>query len=391
MHNFVYHNPVKVLFGRNTLCHLGSEAEKIGKRVLLVSGRQSARINGVYARCLDSLSQNGLTCVEFTGVQPNPTLAKTRVGIELAKAEKVELICGVGGGSVLDTAKAIAAGCCANHDVWKFFTGKKSIRSALPVVCVSTMAASGSETNAGMVLTHEEKKQKLGFANRLLFPAVSLMDPETTYSVSSYQTACGVIDTVSHLLEAWCSLPEEGCSLQEGLLAGIAGVMVEAGKEALTRPNSYKARATLMWAASLALNGIVTAGAGKLSFPVHLLEHSLSALYGISHGEGLAAMLPGWFRYCAQNRTEMAIRIERFFRVLFAERLSGNIRETGLSAWIDWMRELNLPTSLSEIHVQPADINVICQNALLAARIWRMHHEYTESVLHKILSYCSEL
>ena len=390
MHNFVYHNPVKVLFGKNTLCHLGSEAGKLGKRVLLVSGRQSARMSGVYARCLDSLSQSGLTCVEFAGVQSNPTLAKTHEGIELAKAEKVDLLCGVGGGSVLDTAKAIAAGCCADHDVWKFFIGKKSIRSALPVVCVSTMAASGSETNAGMVLTHEEKKQKLGFANRLLFPAVSIMDPETTYSVSHLQTACGVIDTVSHLLESWCSLPEKGCSLQRGLLAGIAGVMVEASKQALIQPNEYNARATLMWAASLALNGIVTAGAGKLSFPVHLLEHSLSALYGISHGAGLAALLPGWFRYCAEECPEMAIRTEKFLYALFAERLPENIQEMGLSTWIGWMRELSLPTSLSEIHVQLADLDMICQNALPAARIWRIHREYTESVLRKILRCCFE-
>ncbi|HNC99780.1 MAG TPA: iron-containing alcohol dehydrogenase, partial [Myxococcota bacterium] len=201
MHNFVWHNPTKILFGRDTLPKIGAETAAWGRKVLLVSGQASLKRSGLHAQITHSLREAGLEIVEFSGARPNPLLSHARTGIALAKAEQIEVIVAAGGGSVLDTAKAIGAGAVVEHDVWKFFTGKKGIKGTLPVLTLPTLAASGSEMNSGMVLTNEETQEKFGFGHRLLFPKVSILDPQTTCTVPPDYTAYGAVDALSHALE----------------------------------------------------------------------------------------------------------------------------------------------------------------------------------------------
>lgn len=386
MHNFVFHNPTKVLFGRGTIPQAGAEACAYGRRVLLVYGRNSAERNGLLQLVTASLQEAGAEIIEFGGVQPNPTLDHVRAGIQLAKQQQIDVVCALGGGSVIDTAKAISAGTPVEHDVWKFFTGKKSIRQTIPLIAVSTLAASGSEMNSGMVLTNTEKQQKFGFGHRLLFPKVAIMDPETTYTVSPAYTAYGAVDAFTHLLEFYMTTKQPGTIVQDRYIEGLAKSIMASCDMALAEPESYPARAALMWSATLALNGLSAAGLGKVGFPMHLIEHSLSALHDIPHGAGLGIVVPGWLRYHAKCTSE---RISMFFEHLFGRDMEGTVTATdGIDHLEGWLRKNNVPTTLQEVGISPAEIGRLAENALPLAKIWRMK-EYDREKIESILRCCS--
>ncbi|MCI5146402.1 MAG: iron-containing alcohol dehydrogenase, partial [Candidatus Electrothrix sp. AR3] len=200
MQNFVFHNPTKIIFGRNTVPTIGPETMAWGKRALLVYGQSSIKKTGLYAQVTASLVQAGVSVVEHGGVQSNPLLDHVRAGIAKVKKEDLQVVVAVGGGSVIDTAKAIAAGSVVEHDVWKFFIGKKSIKSTLPVTTVLTLAAAGSEMNSGMVITNQDTKERFGFGHRLLYPKVSIMAPEITFPVPPDYTAYSAVDAIAHIL-----------------------------------------------------------------------------------------------------------------------------------------------------------------------------------------------
>ena len=385
MHNFVYHNPTKVLFGRGTINVCGQEIQQIGERVLLVYGRAWAAKSGLLEHVESILQKAGLKITAFGGVQPNPTLEHVRKGIHLCKENKIDVVCALGGGSVIDSAKAIGAGALAGHDVWKFFTGKKSVKNALPLVAISTMASSGSEINSGMVLTNTELSLKFGFAHRLLFPQVAIMDPETTYSVSANYTAYGAIDALAHLLEFYMTTRQSGIEVQKQYMEGLGRAIALGCRDALNQPANYEARATLMWAAGLALNGLAAAGLGKVGFPMHLIEHSLSALYDIPHGAGLAVIIPGWLRY---NARILPDRICHFINQVFGGEFSGN-RGTiqAIEKFEKWMTSIGLATTLAELGVAGTQIEQLAENALPLARIWRIQG-YDTAKVSDILNLC---
>ena len=388
MHNFVFHNPTKVLFGQGTVPMCGQEARQLGQRVLLVHGRTSAAKSGLLQQVQSSLQDAGMEVVCFGGVQPNPTLAHVHQGITTAKAHNIDVICALGGGSVIDSAKAISAGALVEHDVWKFFTGKKSVKGALPLVAISTMAASGSEMNSGMVLTKTESDLKFGFAHRLLFPRVAIMDPQTTYSVSANYTAYGAIDALAHLLEFYLTTTQTGIHVQEQYMEGLARSIVCGCDAALACPDDYEARATLMWAAGLALNGMAAAGLGKVGFPMHLIEHSLSALYNIPHGAGLAIIIPGWLR---SNAEVIPDRISRFFSRAFSLEFSGaDAAQQAIEVFEKWLVTMGLPTTLAAIGIRSGQIENLAENSLPLARIWRIR-EYDKEKISKILFACRPL
>jgi alcohol dehydrogenase YqhD (iron-dependent ADH family) len=388
MHNFVFHNPTKVLFGRGTIPLCGQEAKQWGRRVLLVYGRHWATESGVLRQVHSLLQDAGLEVVCFGGAQPNPTLAHVHQGIRMAKAQDIEVVCALGGGSVIDSAKAISAGALVEHDVWKFFTGKKSIKAALPLVAISTMAASGSEMNSGMVLTNTESKQKFGFANRLLYPRVAIMDPETTFSVSPHYTAYGAIDALAHLLEFYLTTTQSGIQLQEQYMEGLARTIVCSCEAALVRPDDYEARANLMWAAGLALNGMAAAGLGKVGFPMHLIEHSLSGLYDIPHGAGLGVVIPGWLRSHAEVIPD---RISRFFSRAFSLNFSGlDGASQAIDQFDNWLARMGLATTLAEFGVGGGQIEQLAENCVALARIWRIR-EYDQAKIAKVLTACRPL
>jgi alcohol dehydrogenase len=389
MQNFVFHNPTKILFGKGTVPSIGKETLVFGKKVLLVYGAGSIKTNGLYEQVIQSLTDAGASITEHGGVQSNPLLTHVHHGIQLAKDNSCEVVCAVGGGSVIDEAKAICAGATVQHDVWKFFTGKKSVKSPLPLTTVLTLAASGSEMNSGMVITNDTTSQKFGFANKQLYPKTSILDPTVTCSVPPDYTAYGAIDAVAHVLEFYFTTEDPYTPVQDRLMEGLVINAMESCNRVQTRPDDYQARADLMWTATLALNGLTGAGLGKVGFPMHMIEHSLSAFYNVPHGAGLSAVIPGWMRYHAQQRPE---RFKQFAERVFDIR-EGNakiVAEKGIEALESWFREVNSPTTITALNIPEMDIPKIAENAITLAKVWRMK-DYDPEKVEAILNNCIQL
>jgi hypothetical protein len=383
---FVYYNPTRIIFGRDTLEQTGAQATSVSSKALLLSGRESLKRLGIYQIVLHSLRQAGVEVVEQAGVQPNPLVDHVRDGVALAQKNGVGVVVAVGGGSVIDSAKAIAAGALAGHDVWGFFKGKKSIKGALPVIAVPTVAGSGSETNSGMVLTNPATGQKIGIGNRHLLPKIAILDPAATFSVPLSTTAYGAVDAFSHLLEFYLSREESFSPLQDHYSSGIMKTLLEACETALANPRDYQSRAELMWASSLALNGISAAGLGRVGFPFHLIEHSLSALHNIPHGAGLAAVLPGAMGFMARKNPN---RLGLFASQVFGVREANPhiLAREGIRLFRQWLRRIAAPTSLDDLGLSPKDIPALAANTRAQARLWRLNG-YPPEVIEAILGEC---
>ncbi len=389
MQNFVFHNPTKILFGKNTLSSLGTETAAFSKRVLLVYGRNSIKKTGLYDRVIESLAHEKIEVVDHAGVSPNPLVSHVREGIAKVKECDLGAIVAVGGGSVIDSAKAIAAGALVAHDVWKFFIGKKTIKATLPVITVLTLAAAGSEMNSGMVLTNEKTVEKFGFGHRLLYPKTSILDPELTFTVPPDYTAYGAIDAISHVLEFYMTTQDPDTQVQDRIMEGLLINCMENCERCLDKPDDYSARANLMWAATLALNGLTAAGLGRVGFPMHMIEHSLSALYNVPHGAGLSVIIPGWLTWALPHRKK---RIARLGRQIFPETITNELSTTAAAGQTiallrDWFAAQHSPVSLSELDIPITDIPHIAQNSLQLARVWRLK-EYGQHEIETILTLC---
>lgn len=386
MQNFVFYNPTKIIFGRDTIPAIGPETAAWGTKALLVYGGGSIKKNGVYAQVTAALDEAGVEITEHGGVRSNPLLSHVNEGIAKVKKQQLNVIVAVGGGSVLDSAKAISAGAVVEHDVWKFFIGKKTIRRVLPLTTVLTLAASGSEMNAGMVITNDATREKFGFGNRLLYPKTSILNPEATYSVPPDYTAYGAVDAISHVLEAYMTTRDPSTPVQDRLMEGLIRNAMESCDRCLADPRDYQGRADLMWTATLALNGLPAAGLGRVGFPMHMIEHSLSALYDVPHGAGLSAVIPGWLRW-QSGRDPKKIRQlgERIFD--FKEKGVESSAATTIKILENWFGRINSPIRLAELDIPPADIHAIAGNAVHLAKIWRLK-EYSRETIEEILYLC---
>lgn len=386
MRDFVFHNPTMIIFGQGVIEQTGRETAAIGGRALLVSGRRSLKRLGIYQRALDSLRQAGIEVFAHDGVEPNPVLSHVRQGIAHARENGAEVIVAVGGGSVVDSAKAIAAGALVAHDVWGFFKGKKSIKAALPVIAVPTVAGSGSETNNGMVLTDETTREKIGIGNRHLFPVTAILDPTLTFSVPPKTTAFGAVDAFSHLLEFYLFREESFTPGQDHYSAGLMQTIMAACESALANPQDYQSRAELMWASSLALNGISTAGLGRVDFPCHLISHSLSALHDIPHGAALAAILPGAMAFLARKEpARQALFAAQVFGISKADQRL--LAQEGIHHFRAWLKKISAPTSLADLNISQNKIPTLAANTRAQARLWRLK-EYSPEVVEAILWEC---
>lgn len=386
MQNFVFHNPTKIIFGKKTIPSIGPETLQWGNKCLLVYGGGSIKKNGVYDQVTSSLKESGLEIFEHSGIKSNPLLSDVQDGIAKVKAHNIDVVVAVGGGSVLDSSKAICAGAVVNHDVWKFFTGKKSIKNTLPMTAVLTLAASGSEMNSGMVITHDETREKFGFGNKRLFPKVSILDPETTYSVPGDYTAYGAIDAISHVLEYYMTTEDPATPVQDRLMEGLITNAMISCDRCLANPNDYNARADLMWTATLALNGLTGAGLGKVAFPMHMIEHSLSALYNVPHGAGLSVIIPGWLRW---RSIQDASKIIQLGSNIFNFELRGldPVAHTTIKILENWFTRVNSPIRLAELDIAPDKIPLIAENAVRLAKVWRLN-QYSQETIEGILSLC---
>ncbi len=386
MQNFVFQNPTKILFGRGTIPEIGPETALFGKTALLVYGRSSIKKNGIYDQAVASLTDAGIQIVEHGNVRTNPVLSHVREGILLAKEHKVDVVVAIGGGSVLDSAKAICAGAMVEHDVWLFFKGKKSVKTALPMLSILTLAASGSEMNSAMVVTNEETEQKFGFANKLLYPKTSILDPEATFSVPADYTAFGAVDAIAHILEFYFTTEDPHTPVHDRFMEGLIITIMESCERVLKDLSDYQGRADLMWCATLALNGLTGAGLGKVGFPMHLIEHSLSGIYDVPHGAGLSVVIPGWMRHASQERpVKFAQFAQRIFKIAGED--TATMAAEGISRLEAWFQSVNSPTDLGALDIPEADIPKIAENCLALAKVWRMR-EYTKEKIESILKLC---
>ena len=355
MENFEYFTPTRMIFGKGAHLQVGKIVKEYGfKKVLVHFGGASAKKTGLLDAVTGALEQEGIQYVTLGGVQANPTLAKAREGIELCLKEGVDFILAVGGGSVMDSSKCIADGAGnPGTDVWTYFLQEAVPRKALPVGTVLTLSASGSEMSASCVITNEESGFKRGFNSVTHRPLFSICNPELTYTVSRYQTACGTVDIMMHTLERYFSKTKDTV-LTDRIAEGLLKSIVEAGRIADKEPDNYEARAALMWGGSLSHNGLT--GAGRDFFmQVHQLEHELSGMYpSIAHGAGLAALWPSWARYvCPLDVNRFAQYGVKVWNLDMDFDCPMNTALAGIQATEDFYKSLGMPSGLKELGVEP--------------------------------------
>lgn len=301
MNNFVYDIPVKVYFGENQLGNLGEELKKYGKRVLLTYGGGSIKKIGLYNKVIAEIKNAGLEIFELSGIEPNPRITSVNKGAEICKNEKIDVLLAVGGGSTIDATKFIGAGAFYDGDVWDIITRKVPVTNCLPIVTVLTLSATGSEMDAGGVISNLDTKDKIGYMHPMLLPKVSFLDPTNTYTVSPYQTACGSADIMSHIIEVYFNMNQDLYML-DSIAEALMKTVIKYTPIAMKEPENYEARANLMWASSWAINGFINGGK-RQAWSCHPIEHELSAYYDITHGLGLAILTPRWMGYTLDETT----------------------------------------------------------------------------------------
>jgi alcohol dehydrogenase YqhD (iron-dependent ADH family) len=356
MQNFEYCNKTKIIFGKGTEERVGSETVQYAKRVLLHHSGGSTVRSGLIDKVKDSLKKAGVEWVELTGVLPNPRLSLVRKGIEIAKKEKLELILAVGGGSAIDSSKAIAAGAVNDCDVWDFFERKKTADKALPVGTVVTIPAAGSESSISGVITNEEGPWKRGMNFQCIRPAFSIMNPELTYTLPPYQTACGITDMLAHIMERYFT-KEPNVELTDELCEGAMRTIIRNARAIFSGgENNYNARAEIMWAGALAHNGLLDTGRIG-DWASHALDHELSALFEIAHGAGLAIIFPAWIRY---NIKENTPRLARFAaKVWGVDGAFYDYEQAALEGVIrmeNFFKSIGMPIRFADANIDPARI-----------------------------------
>lgn len=297
MLDFTYYTPTKVHFGKGKHKEVGKIIKEYGfKTIMMQYGQSSIKKSGLYDEVMASLSESGIKVIEMGGVEPNPKLSFVREAIKVARENDVELILAVGGGSVLDSSKYTATGAKYDGDVWDFPTRKATPKAGIPVGCILTIAAAGSEMSSSAVVTNMELNMKRGYNSDFNRPLFAICNPELTYSVSPFQTACGIVDIMAHTMERYFTVCEP-TDLTDRIAESILKALISAGKTLMENPCDYDARATMMWASSISHNDLTGCGREN-ALAVHQLEHALSGEFDfIAHGAGLAVLFPAWGRY----------------------------------------------------------------------------------------------
>ena len=356
MNDFDFYSPTYFVFGRGREAEAGTYVKKFGgSRVLVLYGGQSAKKSGLLDRVLASLNGAGLHTVELGGVKPNPRSGLVYEGIDLCRKEGIDFLLAVGGGSVIDTAKAIAIGVPYEGDFWDFFSGKVP-EKALPVGTVLTIAASGSEGSPDSIITNEKTLDKNSAEADCLRPCFSILDPALTESLPPYQTACGVTDIMAHAFERYFTNTED-VEVTDRLLEGVLLTMLHEGPRVMADPHDYGARANIMWAGMVCHNDMMGVGR-KQDWNSHHLEHVLSALYDCAHGAGLAVIMPAWMRYCADHHDGLRMA-QMAVRVFGCQMDFADPRRTaleGIAAFRAFLKSIGMPLTFAEIGADPADI-----------------------------------
>lgn len=383
MQNFDYMTPTRLIFGRDAIAKLPEVMTRFGKKILLTYGGGSIKKIGLYQKVLEMLK--GYDIVELPGIQPNPKYDPSVLGgVRLCKEHNVDVILSVGGGSVLDCSKAIAAGAKYDGDPWDLISYKVKAKAALPIVDIITLAATGSEYDCGGVISRTETNDKIGYIDPLLFPVVSILDPVYTFTVSKKQTAAGIADAMNHTIEQY--FVEDSTLLNDGFCESMLRSLMTNGRKCLENPEDYTARAEMMLACTYGCNGILALGNSYSGWPCHGIEHALSAYYDITHGEGLAIITPRWMRHILNERT-----IDRFVKyginvfgidpALPKQEIAGK----AIDATYEFFQSINIPMHLREVGIDDSRIDEMAHHIAINEGLDKAYAPLTEQDIKEIL------
>ena len=367
MKDFNFVSPTRIHFGKNAMNFLSEEIKNKYKKILLVYGQNSIKKIGVYDAVISQLSSANVEYFEISGVRPNPEISKVKKGLKLVRENNIDLILAVGGGSVIDTAKSIAASCYYDGDPFDLNLHKVKPEKAIPLGVVLTISASGSELSDSCVVMDDGTKVKQGFNSDVVRPAFAIMNPEYTYSVSKYQTGCGIVDIISHSLERYFS-PSENLEVSDSLALSIMKDTIEAGKVAIKDPNNYDARAALMLLGAYSHNGLTSLGKEK-QMPIHKMEHALSAYdIRIAHGAGLSILIPAWMEASYKNDVD---KFARFTKEIFGVEGKNKINTAlkGIALLREYFQSIGMPISLKEVELSSKDIPSLVEMMFIDTRM----------------------
>ncbi len=356
MENFVFSNPTKIIFGRGTEMQVGKEAAVYSQKILLLYGSGSIKTTGLYDRVVKSLKDKNIEIVELPGVKANPVLSLVYKGIRICREQNIEFILAVGGGSVIDTAKAIAAGVPYDGDVWDFFSDKAVVKQALPVGTVLTIPAAGSEASTGSVITKEDGMLKRAFNSIHVYPRFSILNPELAFTLPSYQAACGAVDIMAHLLERYFT-NVQNVELTDRLIEAAMKTMITNAPIVIQQPTNYDAWAEFMWTGTVAHNNLLNTGRIG-DWGSHEIEHEISAMYDMAHGAGLAIVFPAWMKYVHNHDlhrfVQFAVRVWNVEPDYFNP---GWTALQGIERLETFWQSLGLPTQLSAAGINDKHFN----------------------------------
>lgn len=378
MQAFTYHNPTRIEFGKGKEKNIGQYIAEYGvKQVLIVYGSERIKKSGLFDTVAKSLTDNGIKFEALGDVQSNPVLSKVYEGVALAKSTGAEAVLAVGGGSVLDSSKAIAAGATYEGDVWDFFTYKAVPNQALKIFDIITLAATGSEMNNFAVVTKEETKEKFSLAGAATYPTVSVINPELQATVTNEYLVYSAADIFAHSLDMYLSatyLP----AYMAGYVENILKTVICTTEILLTDPDNYEARAEFAWAATQALNFTTFCGVENNRFDTHFIEHTLSAEYNIAHGAGLSIVMPAWMKWQKNNLPE---RFVQFAKNMFDVESA----DAGIEALKNWYSKIGTPVTLKEGNIPEEDIPVLVEKLLVVAKMWGAEAFYTKEMITTVL------
>ena len=360
MFNFNYYTPTRVIFGKETENQTGQLIKKAGgSRVLIHFGGQSAIRSGLIDRIKKSLDDAGIWHTELGGVVPNPRMEKVQEGITLGKDSRIDFILAVGGGSVIDSAKAIAYGLAEpDLDVWELFAHTRTAKACLPVASVLTIAAAGSEMSNSCVITNEKTGEKRSYNDDLARPVFAVMNPELTMTLPDYQTQSGCVDIMMHTMELYFT-NGGNMDLTDGIAEALLCTVIQCAKILHADPADYEARAEVMWASSLSHNGLTGCGNDGGDFSCHMLEHEMGGMFDVTHGAALAAIWPSWARYVCKDCLPRFVKYA--INVMKVEPGSTD-EETalkGIEAMEDFYRQINMPTNMKELGIEPTEEQIL--------------------------------
>lgn len=373
MVNFEYQSATKVIFGRGVLDRLGEESAILGNKALFVYGRESIKKSGLYDNILGQLLSAGIEVVEHGGVSANPVLSHVQSGVDKARESGADFIIGAGGGSVIDESKGIAAGAANDVPLWDLYSKKAAPTAALPVVAIQTLPATSSETNQAAVATNDETQEKFGLRHALLVPAVAFLDPELTFTIPLQYTAYACFDMMSHMLEGYFTSTADFAPVHDGFAEGLVKAVKLSLERVLKNPEDYDARASIMWAGSLAWNGLANAGLEGAKIPSHMFEHPLSGLYNVAHGAGLGVVMPAWLEY---KKSELAPRIISFGKnILGMTELSEAVNDIKaadkvIAEFRAWLSSVGCPGNFEELGIENPDIDELVKHTRILSGMW---------------------